>query len=318
MVVLWSGRWSRLVAGLLLMALGCGPSADRGPVAVPGEAEGKPVVYVVNYPLAYFAERIGGDAIEVVFPAPADEDPAFWRPDDQAIRGFQSAALILLNGASYAKWTEQVSLPRARVVNTSQPFADQYIKVEGRVVHQHGPGGEHAHEGVAFTTWLDPQLALRQAEAIHSAFCEQWPDRAAEFTAGWQSLQADWQALDARLTEVNAAYGDQPLLASHPVYQYLSRRCGWNLISLHWEPDEMPDEDQWQELQRIRDDHAARWMIWEAQPLPEIRQRLSDMDIGCAVFEPCGNVPESGDLLTVMRENIERLLPVFGEDATEP
>jgi ABC-type Zn uptake system ZnuABC Zn-binding protein ZnuA len=29
-------------------------------------------VYVVNYPLQYFAERIGGEHVTVVFPAPAD------------------------------------------------------------------------------------------------------------------------------------------------------------------------------------------------------------------------------------------------------
>ena len=39
-----------------------------------------PQVAVVNYPLRYFAERIGGDVIEVGFPVPLDVDPAFWCP----------------------------------------------------------------------------------------------------------------------------------------------------------------------------------------------------------------------------------------------
>ena len=42
-------------------------------------------VYTVNYPLAYFCERIGGKHIEVVFPAPQDIDPAFWTPDKKTI-----------------------------------------------------------------------------------------------------------------------------------------------------------------------------------------------------------------------------------------
>ena len=40
-------------------------------------AEKKLTVYTVNYPLAYFAERVGGKHIQVVFPAPSDVDPAF-------------------------------------------------------------------------------------------------------------------------------------------------------------------------------------------------------------------------------------------------
>ena len=43
-----------------------------------GMAENKLIVYTVNYPLYYFAERIGGEYIQVVLPAPPDVDPAFW------------------------------------------------------------------------------------------------------------------------------------------------------------------------------------------------------------------------------------------------
>jgi zinc transport system substrate-binding protein len=265
----------------------------------------------VNYPLQYFAQRIGGERVEVVFPAPADEDPAYWQPDAPAMSGFQEADLILLNGASYDTWTDRVSLPRLRVVKTSQGFADQYIQIENQLVHRHGPEGEHAHGGTAFTTWLDPQLALQHAEAIHAAFSQRWPEHAADFAAGFESLRSDWQALDAELTALHANYKGEPLLASHPVYQYLARRCGWNLQSVHWEPDEMPEDQQWQQLQETLKTHPAQWMIWEAEPLPEIRERLAALGVNCAVFAPCGNVPESGDLLSVMRENLERLRPVL-------
>ena len=69
-------------------------------------------VYVVNYPLQYFAERIGGEHINVVFPAPANVDPAYWMPDAPTIAAYQQADLILLNGARYAKWINKVTLPR--------------------------------------------------------------------------------------------------------------------------------------------------------------------------------------------------------------
>ena len=63
------------------------------------DTSGRLTVYVVNYPLKYFAERIGGDAVTVVFPAPADEDPAYWMPDAKTISDYQKADLILLNEA---------------------------------------------------------------------------------------------------------------------------------------------------------------------------------------------------------------------------
>ena len=91
-------------------------------------------VYVVNYPLKYFDERIGGEYVDVVFPVPPDVDPVFWTPDIPTINAYQQADLILLNGAAYAKWVGQVSLPRSRTVDTSKKFRDQYIVGKGAVI----------------------------------------------------------------------------------------------------------------------------------------------------------------------------------------
>jgi len=84
--------WQRTV--IILLAVSFTASADE-----------KLSVYAVNYPLAYFAERIGGSSVNVVLPVPADIDPAFWEPDASVIAEFQQADLILLNGAGYANWS---------------------------------------------------------------------------------------------------------------------------------------------------------------------------------------------------------------------
>ncbi len=62
-------------------------------------ADTKLQIYTVNYPLAYFAERIAGDLAEIRFPAPPDVDPAFWMPGTDTIAAYQAADRILLNGA---------------------------------------------------------------------------------------------------------------------------------------------------------------------------------------------------------------------------
>ncbi|MGB5340651.1 MAG: metal ABC transporter substrate-binding protein, partial [Thermoanaerobaculia bacterium] len=102
-------------------------------------------VFATNYPLAYFAERIGGEQVEVSFPAPADVDPAYWAPAPEVIADFQQADLILLNGAGYEKWLERASLPASRLVDTSVAVESSYIPLDEGVVHTHGPEGEHSH-----------------------------------------------------------------------------------------------------------------------------------------------------------------------------
>ena len=274
-------------------------------------AEDKLRISTVNYPLAYFAERISGDLAQVSFPALPDVDPAFWIPDAEAIAAYQAADVILLNGAGYAKWTEKVSLPRSRTVDTSRAFRDAYIQTSDGIVHSHGPGGEHSHGGVAFTTWLDLSQAAQQAEAVAQALTRSRPDARERIDGHLHALQHDLLELDGRIAEITRTDPGRPLLASHPVYQYLARRYRLNLRSVMWEPGEAPSENQWNELEEILREHPAKWMLWEGDPAEETVKRLQSLGIESLVFDPCGNRPSRGDFLTVMSENIRNLDRAF-------
>jgi zinc transport system substrate-binding protein len=258
------------------------------------------VIYTVNYPLAYFAERIGGDLVEVHFPAPGDEDPAFWSPDADTIAAYQAADLILLNGAGYAKWVDRAALPSSRVVNTSEGLTDQLLPLEGTVTHSHGPEGEHEHGGFAFTTWLDPELAIQQAQSIAAAIALLKPEQEPEIQRRMDSLKRDLVDLDSRLGVAAEALGDEPLLFSHPIYQYLINRYGLNGVEVHWEPDQEPDGRAWGHLEELLETHQAKWMVWEGEPLEATVRGLEDRGISSLVFDPCSNRPAEGDYLTVM------------------
>ena len=102
---------------MAVLPLACGSSEETTDVAPAERAKAPLRVHTVSYPLAYFAERIGGAAVDVTFPAPAETDPASWSPDAETIARYQKADLILLNGATYAKWVERVSLPASKLVD---------------------------------------------------------------------------------------------------------------------------------------------------------------------------------------------------------
>lgn len=288
----------------LVACSGGGPGESTG---VSEEAPKKPVIYTVNYPVMYFAERIGGDQLEIVFPAPADVDPAYWSPDVQTIAAYQGADLILLNGAGYAKWRQHATLPQSKLVDTGAAFSDRLIELKGVITHSHGTEGQHEHGGRAFTTWLDPELATLQAEAVARAFTSLLPDREAVLNERFVALSSDLRGLDQRLAAAAEAIGDEPLVFSHPVYQYLVGRYDLNAVEVHWEPDERPDESAWDHLEELLRSHPAKWMLWESEPLPDIISGLEDLGVAVAVFNPCGNRPEQGDYMTVMEANAAAL-----------
>ncbi len=288
-------RYQVLFVVLLLLTTAVASAADKFRV------------YAVNYPLAYFAERIGGDEIEVVLPVPADIDPAFWEPTASDIAGFQQADMILLNGAGYTKWVKRASLPRRKLVNTSVAFQKDYITVAETVTHKHGPGGEHSHAGTAFTTWLDLNQANLQAKTILSALERYRPQQANIFRRNYALLEIELEELDKKIKAIVAREPGKLFVASHPVYQYFKRRYGIKLQSVMWEPDVVPTEKQWQELKQLLRNHPTRWMIWEDKPDEKSVLRLREMGIESLVYRPGANVPPKGDFMSVMVKNIKQL-----------
>lgn len=287
-------------AGLLAA---CG--GERLPPQQP-QAEPAAGAYLVavNHPLQYFAQRLIGDEVEVRLPAPADEDPALWQPSVGELLELQGASLVLLSGAGYSPWLGKVSLAESRLLVTSESARGQWIERVGEVTHTHGPGGEHAHSGYLFTIWMDLQLARVQAEAIAAALIELWPEQRDPVTARLEALLADIDALDADYEAELSRLAGRQIIYSHPVYQYFERRYGVPGLSLHWEPDAMPSQAQWQELEGLVSDSTL--FVWEAQPDAAIAGKMRELGVEFVVIDPAGNERER-DWLVVQRENIERL-----------
>jgi zinc transport system substrate-binding protein len=196
-------------------------------------------------------------------------------------------------------------------VDSSEGFRDRLIAQEEATTHSHGPDGEHEHSATAFTTWLDPTLAVEQARAIADAFSRRWPEHEGQFTAQLAQLVTDLEAWDAEIAQIVERDPSVPVVFSHPVYQYLERRYGLNGRSVHWEPHEMPSDSMWEELVTLLSSHPAEWMIWEGEPSTDIAERLAGLGIRSVVFDPCGGPPDEGDFAASMQRNLEALGAVY-------
>ena len=288
-----------------LLVLSCG---DKKPPST-RSGEQPPVIAAVNYPLAYFAERLAGDFATIRFEAPPAADPAFWKPSDQEISRIQQADLILLNGATYAKWTTSAILPFEAVVDTSAAFSSEFIEIEGAVKHTHGADDAgHSHDGTAFTTWLDLGQAAAQAAAIAEALLEEFPEHSESITARHSALQSDLTDLDRAMEAAASRLKGAPLVASHPVYQYWARAYGLTVRSLYWEPEMELTDAALDDLKRLLGpDSDTRYFLWEGDPRPGHIESLGAMGLTSVVLTPCGNRPSSGDFLSVMEANIAAL-----------
>lgn len=279
---------------------------------------GRPVVYTTFYPTTYFVSRLAGDLVEVVCPVPPDEDAIFWKPDAEMIERYQQADLIVINGAEFEKWVATASLPLARVVDTARPFRDDFVRFETGVTHAHGPAGAHSHVGTDGHTWLDPVNAKAQVAEIQAALVKLLPDQQETIAANAAALLADLDALDTQFRQLADTYEGELILASHPAYNYLKKRYGWNLGSLDLDPENMPDAEAMAGLARAQEETPARFILWESEPTEEIRERFErELGLTSVVFSPCelmdpAELAAGVDYLTVMLKNLKALAPVMG------
>lgn len=248
-------------------------------------AQDRPRIVTVNYALQVFTERLLGDTAEVVFPVPKGTDPSFWRPSIADISQIQSADLIVLNGAGFAAWIDRVSLPRARLVDSSAAIKDQFITTQS-ITHSHGEGGEHSHDATASYLWLDPTLAIAQSEAIAAALAARGIADPDAVTNRLATLRSDLEALDAMAQKALAEAQNTPMIATHPRYQYFARRYGLTIDALEWEAGAMPSTADLADLGARMAKSGASILIWEAEPPAEALEITAKLGLQNVIFPP--------------------------------
>ena len=292
-----------LCVSLVLLFAGCSKEAADPQVS----PSSKPRVFVSNAPLKYFAERIGGDLIDVWYPIPTGGDPAYWNPGGDTVAEIQACDAIILNGATFEKWLPSATIPKQKTYDTMADLTNSLIIVEDATTHSHGPEGEHSHAGTAITTWLDLALAGEQANEVQKALASIAPDHAVTFESNATALKQEFAALDAELKTIGQSLQGKTLFGSHPIYQYLAHRYGLSIVSFHWEPDTLPDAHEWEHFEETQQATPGVAMLWEGDPLPESVAKLREFGVESIVFAPHGNVIEGTDFLTQMKANVAAL-----------
>ena len=198
------------------------------------------------------------------------------------------------------------SCPGPRLVDTTAAVRDLLIPASDTgVAHKHGPKGEHAHAGrYAFTTWLDPNIAQAQVDAVAGAIARRWPELAGAVDRRSHALQVEITAMDDAFTALWLDLAGRQVFASHPVYQYFDRAYLSQIISLHWEPDAVPSDQEWSIFRAMIDLDKSPLMIWESTPISPILKRLTEYGVDVVVLSPMANVAETASWFHDIAEQV--------------
>ena len=296
-----------LIVAFLICLVACKDKKKDTSEFVSEKKQERPVVYVSNYPLYYFAEKIGAEAIDLRFPASEETDPSGWIAGTETILDMQQADLILINGATFERWMNNVSLPDDIIVNTTRGLNDRLVPLGEQFTHSHGEGGEHTHEGTASITWLDLSLAIAQAEKVKEALQEIVPGKSEEIQGNFQNLKQSLTELDQNYKTLKIDPEKFQLIYSHPVYQYLQSAYSLEGESLHWEPGDAWNKDKKHEIEHLAKKGKKTYLIWEDEPNKETKEALEAMGVHSIVVNPLFGQPKHIDFSEALLTNLQNL-----------
>lgn len=302
-----------------LALVGC-----EAPVAGHNRSDAKPTlshrVTAASYPMSYFADRLVDDSIEVLTLAPEADSIESWRPTREQILSMQQSDIVFLNGsaAPFAPWLPHVTLPDSKVCQTANDglaLAEMIAVKDIRIVHSHGPEGEHSHPTMVAYTWLDPAIAAKQVAVMAARLTSTYPNLKPSIEASENELARELGRLSSLLSDLSGGTSDPvSVLTSTPDLKFLTRAAGLNDVHLNWRKPPTATEANAQLKAKISAiAPPPTFMLFTSEPSRELRDTVELFNLSIIVLNPMAHSPSEGDYFSVMRDNLNRLKPIFAD-----
>lgn len=241
-------------------------TTEKAPTARSGANPPSRSVFAVSYPLESLTQGLVQNTDVTVISlkdmgASPSQPLTQFRPDREAILKLQKIDLIITNGtgAVYANWLDKVTLPESKICASAMKGISirDFVQIEDiRLVHSHGPEGEHSHPTMVPYTWLDPAISIKQASYICGRLSEIYPDDKETFQSNLERIKEELEPLSQMLQSLREL--EISIVSDYPDFKFMTRAAG--IIDLHLDWEQQPTAEQAQK------DLAAIIKSAEAKP----------------------------------------------------
>lgn len=180
-------------------------------------------VVATFYPLAFFAQEIGGEEVTVKQLIPDNTEVHTWQPSFADILAVDEADVIIYNGASLDHWFEEEVLSN---IDSSTKIIVETTKGIKLIETETEHADEH-EELYDPHTWISPFLAKQQAQNIYEAMIQKDPDHEGYYSERWQNLKTRFEELDNKYLTGLSTKSKEDIFVAHSAFGYLADRYGF-------------------------------------------------------------------------------------------
>ncbi|GMB09883.1 metal ABC transporter substrate-binding protein [Thermolongibacillus altinsuensis] len=288
-------------------------------------------IYTTVYPLQDFAEKIGGEHVNVQSIYPPGADAHTFEPTTKTMQQLADADAFIYIGQGMEGFVDRVTKTLTNE-NVKLVEATKGIELIDSTHDDHAhedeaTHDEHAHEDETANdehehnhgdkdphVWLDPIYAIEMAETIKNTLSELKPEAKDEFEQNFAALKSELEALDAQFKELVANAKRKEILVAHAAYGYWEKRYGIEQISVTGlSPTNEPSQKQLANIIKTAKKHNIRYIFFEQSVTPKIAEVVKN-EIGAEPLRLHNleslteeDVKEKKDYITIMKENVENL-----------
>ncbi|MCH7232924.1 zinc ABC transporter substrate-binding protein [Glycomyces sp. L485] len=303
------------------------------------------------YPLAFAAEQVGGDHVDVANLTPAGQEPHDLELAPSDIAAIEEADYVIyLEGfipeldAAIAEYASDKALEVGATVDLlgyddtealedehaedehaedehaedehaeDEHAEDEHAEDEGEEGHDHDEGleGNDPH------LWLDPIRYAQIGEAIADGLSGLDEANADDYAAGADDLTAELENLDQEFTEGLANRTSDDIVTSHAAFGYLADRYDLHQVAISGlSPDQEPSSQRMAEIAAFIEEHGVSTIFFETLVSSDIADTIAaETGARTAVLNPIEGLTDDdgddADYFSIMRENLGTLQEALG------
>lgn len=305
---------------------GCGNAAPAGSAKASGSApatsdDAKVKVVASFYPMADFAEKVGGDLVEVKNLVPAGTEPHEWEPSPTDITSIEESQVFVYNGADMEGWVkdalESVDTQKTQVVEASDG-----IQLRAADHSHDADGDEEAEEGTHDPhVWLNPENAKAEAKNIMDALVAADPDNKADYEANYEKYAQEFDELDAEFSQKLSQTKGKTIVVSHEAFGYLCDRYGLTQMPITgMDAEGEPDAQTMAQIVDFVKENNVKTIFSEDLVSPKVAQQIADeTGAECVRLNPVEGLTDEQlkageDYLSVMKDNLGKLVKALEQE----
>ncbi|MFJ8729986.1 metal ABC transporter substrate-binding protein [Streptomyces bauhiniae] len=316
----------RLISGSAIAAvtaLGLGTLSACSDSSAASGGTGKFDVVASFYPMAYLAERIGGDHVHVTTLTSPGQEPHDLEISPRQIGGLENSdAVLYLKGLqpSVDKAVDQSPVKTKIDAATLTTLEEHGTEVGGHAAEQEDEHADHDHEGENGKDphiWLDPVRYAEVAQGVGRAFEKADPDHAADYKKNTAALVKQLDELNTDFKDGLAHTRSKVFITTHAAFGYLAERYGLTEEAISGlDPESEPSGARVRDLQKLAKADGVSTVFYETLVSDKTAKTVAgDAGLKTDVLDPIEGITKKSrgqDYLAVQRANLKALQSALG------